>query len=49
MLVFGQGGCKWAKVVVNGQKGLYSDKSSCIRESGCIWEKVVVFGQMWFY
>ena len=32
MVVLGQGGCIWAKVVVFVQKLLYSGKSGCIRE-----------------
>ena len=55
VVVFGQsscirqGGCIWAKlfysgkVVVLGQKWLYSVKSGCIRA------KVVVLGQTWLY
>ena len=38
-----------AKVVVIGQKYLYSGKSGCSRQSGCIRAKVVVFGQKWLY
>ena len=37
-----QSGCTRAKVVVLGQKLLYSGKS------GCIWTKVVVYGQIGF-
>ena len=43
MVVFGQGGCIRVKVVIFGQKMLYSGKSGCIRA------KVVVFGQRWLY
>ena len=49
MIVFG-------KVVVFGQKWLYSDRSSCIRswwlyfcKCGCIRAKEVVFGPKWLY
>ena len=52
VLVLGQSGCIGAKVVVFGQKRLYSGKSGCIRakvvvfgKDGCIGAKVVVFGQ----
>ena len=38
MVVFGQGGCILAEVVVLGKKWLYSGKSGCIRA------KMVVFG-----
>ena len=38
MVVLGKSGCIRAKVVVFGQKWLYSGKSGCIRA------KVVVFG-----
>ena len=60
--VFEQSGCSRAKllysekVVVFGQKWLYSNKSGFIREnldifvlSGCTRVKVVVFGQKWLY
>ena len=40
MVVFGQGGCIRVKVVIFGQKMLYSGKSGCIRA------KTVVFGQI---
>ena len=57
MVVFGQSGCVWeewlysGKVVVFGQKGLFSGKMVVFGQSGCIWEewlcsgKVVVFGR----
>ena len=52
MALFGQNGCIRAKVVVFGQKWLFSDKSGCFRatvvlfgQKGCFWAKVVVFGQ----
>ena len=55
-VVFRQGGCIWAKVVVFGQKWLFSLKSRCIRANwlysvkrGCIRAKMVVFGQKWLY
>ena len=37
------------KVVVFGQKWLYSGKVVVFRKSCCIRVKVVVFGQKWFY
>ena len=52
MVLFGLSGCVRAKVVVFGQKWLYSGKRGCIREtvaifgfSGCIRAKVVVLSQ----
>ena len=39
MVEFGQSGCLSRKVVVSGQKWLFSVKS------GCVGVKVVVFGQ----
>ena len=39
--IFRRSGCIRAKVVVFGQKWLYSDKSGCIRA------KVFVFGRKW--
>ena len=49
---FGQGGCIGTKVVVLGQRWVYSGKSSCNREnwlysvkSCCFCAKVVVLGQ----
>ena len=47
MVVFGQSGCILVKVVVFGQKWLYSVKSGCFPKSGCLWGKVVVFGKNW--
>ena len=56
MVVIGQSGCNWEKVVVFGQKGciresgfiqakwLYSVKVVVFGQSGCVREKVVVFG-----
>ena len=55
MVVFGQSGCIRAKVVVIwkvvlfGEKLLYSGKSGCICEKVCVFGKVVVFGQKWLY
>ena len=56
MVVFGQGGSIWAKVVLFGQKWFYSGKSGCIRakvvvfgQSGCTRAKVVVYEQKWLY
>ena len=52
MVVFRPIGCIRAKVVVFGQKWLYSGKSDCVRakvvvsgKSGVILPKVVVFGE----
>ena len=36
MVVVGQSGCIWAKVVVLGQKWYYSGQSCFIRTNGCI-------------
>ena len=47
MVVFGQSVCTQAKVVVFGQKWLYSGKSGCIRVRCFLTGKVVVFGQKW--
>ena len=61
MFVMGQSGlfkfgCTRAKVVVFGQKWLYSCKSGCNRarwlysgKSGCICAKVVEVGKKWLY
>ena len=56
MFVFGQNCFIRAKMVVNGQKWLYSGKKFRIRaqvdefvKSGCSWAKVVVFKQKWLY
>ena len=56
MFVLGQSGCNWAKVVVFGQKWLYSGKSGYFLanllhsgKSVCNPKKVVVFGQKWLY
>ena len=56
MVVIGQSGCIPKKVVVFGQKLLYSEKSSFIlvkvvafRQCGCIREKVVVVRQKRIY
>ena len=56
MIVFGQGGCIRAKMVVLRQKWLYSKKSGCTRanllysdKSGCVRGKVVVIGRKRFY
>ena len=43
MVLFRKDGCNWIKVVVFGQKWMYSGKSGCIRA------KVVVFRQKWLY
>ena len=52
-VVTGQNGCIWAKVVVFGEKLLYSCKSDCIRAKWLYLEKkwlysvnMVVFGQI---
>ena len=52
MVKTGKNGCIRAKLVVLGQRLLYSEKGGCIRakmfvisQSGCIRAKVVVFGQ----
>ena len=52
LLYLGKSGCNRAKVVVFGQKWLYSRKTSCIRakvfvfdESACNRTEEVVFGQ----
>ena len=56
MVVFGQNGFIRAKMVVFGQKWLYSGKSGSNRakvvllgQYGYIPAKMVVFGQNWFY
>ena len=49
MVVFGHSGCFRAKVVVFGQRWLYSNKSGCIQKSGCVRVKVVVFGEEWLH
>ena len=56
MVVFGQSCCIRAKVVVLGQKGLFSDESCSIRakvvvlgQSGCVRANVIVFGQKLLY
>ena len=41
MVVFGESGCIRDKMVVFGQKWLYSEQSGCIRA------KVVVLGHKW--
>ena len=48
MVVFGQGGFVWAKMLYLGNwlylgKVVVFGESSCIRASGCTWAKVVVF------
>ena len=54
-VVLGQNGCIPVKVVVFGQKWLYSSKDSNwakvspFGQSGCLRAKVVVLGQMWMY
>ena len=47
VVLFGQGDCNRAKVVVLVQKWLYLQKLVVIGQSGCIRSKVVVFGQKW--
>ena len=42
-------GCTWEKVVVFGQKCLYSGKSGCIRARLLYSGKVVVIGQKWLF
>ena len=56
MVVFGQSGCVRAKVVVIGQRWLYSGKNCCIRakvvvfgQSGCICAKVVLIEKKWLF
>ena len=52
MALFGKGSCIWKKLVVLGQKWMYSGKSGCVWlnwlysvKNCCILEKAVVFGQ----
>ena len=49
MVVFGQSGCIWAKVVVFGQTKLYSGKSGFIRANYCFPANVVVIEQKSLY
>ena len=56
MIVFRQSGCDpkkigciREKVIVFGQKWLYSGKSCCIRENWLDWGQVSVYGQNWLY
>ena len=49
MVVIRQSGCIRAKVVVFGQKMLYSGKSGCVHAKWLCLGKVVVFGQKLFY
>ena len=54
MVVFGQCGCIWAKVVVLGQSEYIPAKVVVFGQCGCFWAKVVivwkvnVFGQSGF-
>ena len=48
-MYLGKSGCIREKVVVFGQKWLYSGIVVVFRQSGCILAKVVVFGKMWLY
>ena len=43
-LYLNKSGCIQAKVVIFGQKWLYSDKAIVLGQSRCVREKVVVFG-----
>ena len=47
MALFGQSGCIRTKMVVFGQKLLFSDKSDCVFGQGLFYsfEKVVFFGK----
>ena len=45
MVVFGQSGCIWAKIVVLGQSGSIRAILVVFEQSGWIWARVVVFGQ----
>ena len=45
MVVFGQNGCIWVKVVVFGQNCCCLGQSECIRAKWLFSGKVVVFGQ----
>ena len=47
MVLFGQIGCIWAKVVLFGRKWLYLGKMVVFGQIGSIWAKVVLFGQKW--
>ena len=49
MVVFGQGGCFWAKVVVFGQKWLYSVKSGCNRANVVVYRKIDFIPAKWLY
>ena len=56
MVVFGQSGCVRTKVVIFGQKWVYSGKSCCIQakvvvfgKSGSTRAKMVVLRQNWLY
>ena len=49
MLFSGKSGCIWAKVVVFGQKWLYSDIAVVFGQSGNIRANLVVFGQKWLF
>ena len=47
VVVFGQGGCIRAKVVVFGQKLLYKVKVVVLVQNGGFRARVIVFGQKW--
>ena len=56
MVVFGQSGCNWPKVVcisgkmdVFGQKLLYFGKVVLFGLGGCIWGKIGCIGDVWLY
>ena len=49
VVVLGQSGSIWAKLVVWGQFCCLWEKIGCIREKLLYLGKVVVFGQKWLY
>ena len=49
MVLLGQGGCFCAKVVVFGQKWLYSEESGCNRASVVVYEKIASIPAKWLY
>ena len=49
MVVFGHSRCIRAKVVVFGERWLFSSKSGCIQAKWLCSGKMVVFGEEWLY
>ena len=49
MVVLGQGGCFCVKVVVFGQKWLYSEKSGCNRANVVVYGKIASIPAKWLY